>query len=591
MNFIEEIRDFYLKNLEVSREEGNFLKAPCPFCSARGFEEHPGTLSVYLNHESLFAGFFRCGNRCVPGGFHAHFGRLAKVRPESVPGFDPDREPYIPDIFYPAKNLNAEIKKFSAFMESGPYDYFRGFGVGGKTLTEMHVGYNGRYLVYPYFMDDGNCYAARCVFPDKREDHFWHGDEAFFLKEFRLFNLQDISRCEDGATFVTEGENNLLVLKEMGFPGVSVPSARDLEHIPQERFAFVRHVFLALGHTPEAWLAARDFATRVGYKVRILKWPSGLRRGYDLCSLAKEKGQETGKALSSMIKFSKPFSPFPSPDKERIRFLDFLNQDKGKGLLGLRSGFEKLDAALNGIQGINIMGGPPKAGKSCFTMQISTEIAREKTPVIYYDFENGRRKIYMRTLCRLSRQPEEAIRTKSLGSEASNRLKQALQVFNDMLPYFRVITDRKLTPEAVRRQIDFVQNETRSGDVLVVIDSLHKLPFQSLLERRTGIDGWLRHMEAIRDEQNASFLVISELSRDLEGGYSTTPNLGSFKESGDIEYSADTAMILMPEWNLADPVLKTERRARLWIVASRENSPGEVSGYRLEYPFWAFKEE
>ena len=98
-------------------------------------------------------------------------------------------------------------------------------------------------------------------------------------------------------------------------------------------------------------------------------------------------------------------------------------------------------------------------------------------------------------------------------------------------------------------------------------------------------------MEAIRDEHNVSFFVISELSRSEGGSYSEKPSLGSFKESGDIEYSADNAMILTPHWDPLAPISSEEKRSVLWLVASRENSPGKVADYVLEYPFWGFREE
>lgn len=142
----------------------------------------------------------------------------------------------------------------------------------------------------------------------------------------------------------------------------------------------------------------------------------------------------------------------------------------------------------------------------------------------------------------------------------------------------------------MRRQIDFIQNETRRDYTLVVVDSLHKLPFKDLSERRAGIDEWLRHMESIRDEKSVSFLVISELSRGEGGGYGGKPDLSSFKDSGDIEYSADNAMILTPDWDPLAPISSEEKRSILWLVASRENSPGKVAEYVLEYPFWGFRE-
>jgi len=250
-----------------------------------------------------------------------------------------------------------------------------------------------------------------------------------------------------------------------------------------------------------------------------------------------------------------------------------------------------MDNAMNGIRGINIMGGQPKAGKSCFFMQVSTEAAKRGMPVIYYDFENGREKTYMRTLCRLSQLSEEQLRQPELPPEEAERLSRTREEMKNLMNYFRVVTDRKLSPDVMRRQINFIKHETRLDQCLVVIDSLHKLPFKNLSERRTGIDEWLRIMESIRDEQNVSFLVISELSRAGEGGYNRTPDLGSFKESGDIEYSADNALILQPNWDLLDPLSSGVRESSLWLVASRESSPGKIADYALDFPYWGFKEQ
>ncbi len=590
MDYTEKIKKFYLKHVPGAKIEKQYLKAPCPFCQAKGVAK-PGILVVYLNPESFFSGYFRCLNKCRPGGFALYFCQLMGIDPNEVPGYDSDREPYVRDIIFPIKNLKPDIIKFVSLMSPSEYEYFSDFGVSKAVLDELKIGYNGRYLVYPYYLEDGHSYAARCILPTREEDNFWHGNEKYFSKDFQIFEASEIDRCEDGALFVTAGENNLLIIREMGYPGVAVPSASDLEIISPERLEFIDHVFIAVGNTPEEQLSARTLASRLGFKARILKWPSQFKRGYTLSRLAREKGKDFRLAFSSMIKASKSFSPFTSPDKEHKTFYEVLERDKGKDLLGLPSGFKKMDQAMNGIRGINIMGGPPKAGKSCFFMQVSTDMARLKTPVIYYDFENGRQKIYSRTLSRLSRCSEKDIRKNSADEKISGRLRKAHSEIRNMFQYFRVVTDRSLNPEIMSRQIDFLQHETRRDETVVVVDSLHKLPFKDLSDRRTGIDSWLRHMEAIRDEQNVAFFVVSELSRDSEGGYTKKPDLGAFKESGDIEYSADNAMILLPDWDPFDPISTSNRQSSLWLVASRENNPGKIATYHLEYPLWGFREE
>jgi replicative DNA helicase len=583
------IIDWYKEQLPQWTMQGHWLTAPCPFC-ARKKVPNPGRLAVHLNPESYFRGYFKCTANCLPGGFHLHFGRLMGIIPESVPGHDPEAEAFAVSAQYPARHLGPEVEQFTALLGADQQRYFTDFGVSTAALKELRVGFNGRYLVYPYFQDSGFAYAARCVMPGRDEDAFWHGNDTFSKEAFRIYNVQEIERCDGGALFITEKELNLLILKSLGYPAIAVPSADDLAGIPAERLSQVEHLFLLVANTPEARQSARALATQLGFKARILSWPADLKRGSELSHLAAETGAELKKRIAVMLQTSQSFSPFSSPSRERRQLSEFLEKEKGKTLLGIQTGFPKLDAALDGLRGINIMGGPPKAGKSCFFMQISSEIARRKVPVIYYDFENGRQKIYLRTLVRTSNLPEKRIRSGQLTPQESATLQTALEALDDMLPCFRVVTDRQLSPEIMRRHIDFIQHESRQDDLLIVLDSLHKLPFKSLTERRTGIDFWLRQIEAIRDEYRACFLVISELSRGKEGGYGAKPDMSSFKESGDIEYSADNALILMPDWDPLDPDGSGQRQSVLWLVASRENSPGRVAQYKMDYPYWRFQE-
>ncbi len=585
----EQIKAFYLEHLAHARIQGQLISAPCPFCKNKK-KEKPGTVVVHINPESYFAGYFHCLSRCVPGGFHFHFARLTSVDPARVPDFDPDDEGYVLDVQYPARHLQADIDQFASLMTRDQQDYFKGFGISDDILKEMKIGFNGRYLIYPYYQENGFAYSARCLLPGRMDDSFWHGNAEFAQAPFNLFNAPEVTRCESGALFITDGELNLLILKQLGYPAVAVPAPADLAAIQAERLARVKHIFLLVSQSPEARLNARELAVRLGFKARILNWPAQIKRGEHLAQLASNPTVDTAKAVALMLKQSSCFSPFSSPEKERRRLENFLEREKGKSLMGIETGFAKLDRALEGLRGINILGGPPKAGKSCFFMQISTEVARRKIPVIYYDFENGRQKIYLRTLVRLSQVTEKQIRQDNLPPDRSAELERAWEQMDAILSCFRVVTDRQLTPQTMRRHIDFIKHETRKDELLIVIDSLHKLPFKNLTERRTGIDSWLRQLESIRDEQNACFLVISEMTRGKGGGYGEKPDLSSFKESGDIEYSADNAMVLMPDWDPLASHTDGQRQSVLWVVASRESNPGQVSRYALNYPYWEFIE-
>ena len=583
------ITKFYLQQLPNAKLKNTQLQTACPFCAQQ--ERKEGRLTIHLNQESFFHGYFRCLNRCVPGGFPLHFARLSGISPTEAPGFDPDRDYFGREVDYPVKNINHELVGFSDKLTGEPLDFFQTASIHPEVLAELRIGYNGRYLVYPYIQADGNCYSARCVHPERPEDFFWYGDERFSSERFRLFNAPEIEHCENGALFLVEGEKNLLPLKQLGLPGIAVPTAADLDHLDPLRLAWIRTLFLWVNHTAESEAMARNFATRAGYKVRIIRWPEQAARNSSIFQLAAETSPHFQQQVFALLKEARAFSPFATPAGEFQSFHERLSRESGASYANLTSGFVKMDRALGGVHGINIMGGTPKAGKSAFFIQIASEMANRKIPVIYYDFENGRQKIYLRILSRLSRLAAERIKENSLPVEERQRLAQAHHSLRTMLHWLRVVNDRKLSPETMRRHIDFLRHETNADYTVVIIDSLHKLPFKDINQQRSGIDAWLRQLEAIRDELGAGFLVISELERGTDGQFDRQPNLGSFKGSGDIGYSADNAMVLLPEWDPFDDTPPENRRNELWLVASREQSPGRIASYRLDYPYWGFKEE
>jgi KaiC/GvpD/RAD55 family RecA-like ATPase len=589
MELNDKVTGFYKEHLPGSVIDGTILKGPCPFCNSRGREES-GSIVVYLGARSYFAGYFRCQSRCVPGGFAPHFARLSGIDPASVPGYDPDREPYVQSLKFPASNINQDIKKYQDKITLNVQTYFAKTGIGEDTLTELKIGYNGRYVVYPYFMQNGNCYAAHCIMPDNETERFWHGDQAFISNGLQIFNINDIEYCEDGALFLVEGEQNLLCLRELGFPGIAIPSAADLNSIDIKRFKYIRTLFMVMNHSPESVEAARTFAQQIGFKVRLLQWPPQKKRGFNLAQLAAEDLENFKGEVTKMVNGSKAFSPFRAPSHEYELFVGNIERQLSESYQALHTGLAGFDKAVGGIHGINILGGPPKAGKSCLGIQIGTDIARKKMGVLYYDFENGTQKIYQRTLSRLSRVPVDKIVSAQLEDEEKNRLEAAQAELRNMLQFFRVVNDRQINPVIMRRHVDFLRHETRREDTLVVIDSLHKLPFKDFAERRTGINAWLRELESIRDELQVGFLIISELTRHESGRYDGVPHMGLFKDSSDIEYTADNAMVFLPEWEAVDVKRGTERINSLWLVASRENSPGLIAKYRLDFPYWGFSE-
>ncbi|WP_136805491.1 DnaB-like helicase C-terminal domain-containing protein [Desulfosediminicola flagellatus] len=582
---------FYLKHLNGVWQDKGVYTAECPFCRDHGVTS-PGKLVVILNPDGFFHGYFRCLSRCTAGGFALRFGTLLNIDLAEVPGYDPDLDSPLNPADYPVSNHNGEMRACHDRLPDDVLTLFAKMHVGRDVLAQMQIGFNGRYITYPYVQADGNCYSLRCVFPDRPEDFFWQGDEHFSVDPYRIFNVQEIERCHGGTLFLCDGEESVLVLKNLGYPGVAVPQYQAFEAIDPEQFRDIHTLFIVARNSAESLGAAKDLAARIGYKVRILSWPAGTARNVGLADLAIEYGKEIRKVVGRMIRSSSAFSPFASPEREYLHFLQTLSGKQENAYNELRTGFPLLDLSLDGVHGINVIGGAPKVGKSAFTIQIASQMAEKGIPVLYYDFENGRQQVYQRILSRLSRIEVKQLGSGNLTDDENQRYEASCGKLKKMMQNFRVVNDRKLTPDLMRRHIDFIRHETRSQYTVVIVDSLHKLPFKEFSERRTGIDAWLRQMESIRDELQVSFLVISELTRGTaEKAYAETPHLGVFKGSGDIEYSADNAMVLFADNDQDDGNESRGRQSTLWIVASREHRPGPVARYMLDYPYWGFIEQ
>lgn len=581
------IADFYRKHLANGVEKENILSAPCPFCTSQS-KENQGKIIVFLNKTSLFFGYFRCLSGCMENGYVHWFASLAGISSDELPVVN-DADDFWHNSTFPNKNINVDIDGYIEKAMEERLSFFEDATVGKVVIRQLHVGFNGRYLVYPYKQIDGNIYSARCVHPDKNDDYFWYGDTEFAEGTTGLFNIDEIKRCAGGALFLCEGEENLLPIKQMGFPGVAYWDKRIIEKLDPEVFAPVSTVFIVPRNNHDSYSAAKVAATKIGYKVRILKWSQEYERDYSLYLYAVENKKDLTKHFGNMVQQSRPFSPFSTPEREHYSFLSAISEMAGEQYSNIQSGFTLLDDRLGGIHGINILGGGPKVGKSCFMIQIATTMAANGVPVLYYDFENGRQRIYQRTFIRMSRLENEQLLSMDLSDPEKKRYETTKKQFRQLLNNFRVVNDRKLSPEIMKRHIDFLRHETQNEYTVVVIDSLHKLPFKDLSEMRTGIDSWLRQFESIRDQLNVSFLIISELSRGEGGKYTDNPHMGAFKGSGDIEYSADNAMVLLPDWDHMKGEMDKRNNA-LWLVGSREHRPGLVGSYILDYPYWGFIE-
>ena len=232
-------------------------------------------------------------------------------------------------------------------------------------------------------------------------------------------------------------------------------------------------------------------------------------------------------------------------DPVAVRLKDgFPDPPKGLVLRSLPVLYDK----TGGLHGSWVIGGEPKQGKSALAWQVALDVSRNNDlPAIYYDLENSfgvmvdrTRQIYKGDLKR--------------AREATERI------------YYR---DTIRTLEADLQRIP--------APALVVVDHVQRLP-GNVEFRKAGLDRWIHRLDSLK-KRGYTVLMVSEINRN---NYNSDAYVGAFKETGEIEYAAETAIQLL--WG------PDRRLVEVHVVANRHRPHVGLVSLLERYNNWAFRE-
>lgn len=201
---------------------------------------------------------------------------------------------------------------------------------------------------------------------------------------------------------------------------------------------------------------------------------------------------------------------------------------------------------MGGMYGVVALAGEPKVGKSTLAWQIGLDVAR-KMPVIYYDFENGFAVLMNRTR----------------------------KIYQGDLERVRAVTSSLYVRDSIR-SLDADLARVQSP-ALVVVDPIQKLP-SSVQFKRAGLDRWIHRLEGLK-RRGFHILMVSEIGR---AHYGDEAHIGAYKETGEIEYSADTGLQLI-QGGANDQV-------EVHIVANRHHPHKGLSCVLQRKRAWIWKE-
>lgn len=282
-----------------------------------------------------------------------------------------------------------------------------------------------------------------------------------------------------------------------------------------------------------------------------------------------------------------PLKPLYQVAQETIEY-QLMRMNNERDPVRMLTGVAGIDGLTGGLyrKEMLVMGGLPSDGKTALSSFIAMNLALNGYHVLHFSFEMTGVQTIARFNTGYAQVESERQRIGGLREQDLKKMKDYAERLKKLPYYFTNISS--VTMEALRAQ---VMLRKRKGQCdMVLIDYLHMLaPAQKRGETPEAvIRATIIQLSSIAKEANCAMLVVSQLNRDVlkraDKGF--IPQMNDLRDSGAIEFVADSVVILNRPWRFD---LKTDKNGRstemlinLYMLKNRNGTTGVGEVYRNE---------
>ncbi len=253
--------------------------------------------------------------------------------------------------------------------------------------------------------------------------------------------------------------------------------------------------------------------------------------------------------------------------------LDYLHRHKGD-LLGVPSGFSKLDKLLGGFQksDLIILAARPGVGKTSLALNIAVNAAkRYGQRVAFFSLEMSSEQLVQRLLAAETGINQQRLRLGEINDDEWPMLMEAAGVLSETMLFIDdtpAVSALELRTKARRLQAEH-------GLDMVIVDYLQLMRSDTRSENRVQEISYIsRSLKSLARELEVPLIALSQLSRAVESRSDHKPVLSDLRESGAIEQDADVVMFIYREEMVKE---NTERKNIAdVIVAKHRNGPTDT---------------
>lgn len=209
---------------------------------------------------------------------------------------------------------------------------------------------------------------------------------------------------------------------------------------------------------------------------------------------------------------------------------------------GLPSGIKKLDKLIGCLQtGLHLLAAQPGEGKTTLVLQIGMNVIRSGYPVLFLSFEESLSRLALKAVCQRTNLKMKEF---AEGRQDLENLEDAVKNFHqefDML--YLMEGNSKLTLSKVKAKALQAMARKNTNKCLIIVDYLQRWASSrhEFSDFRHVVSALVSELRELALRLDSPVLAISSQNREGQG----RSNLTSLKESGELEYSADSAMFLV----------------------------------------------
>ena len=239
-----------------------------------------------------------------------------------------------------------------------------------------------------------------------------------------------------------------------------------------------------------------------------------------------------------------------------------------------KTGFENIDEFQFFTPGLYVIGATPAAGKTTFCWQLLEQLARKGERCIYCSYEMSRLELFSKSLARelFRRDFKTALTASQIRRGGASKALHEVRV--DFVVSGLKMSVLELQDETVDDLLNLLRPlcTDKAKAPVVCLDYLQIVP-TGRESTKLGIDDAVRKLKKFQRDTNTTFIVISSFNRT---NYAQSVSFESFKESGNIEYTADVVWALqlnvMNEIKGGELISETRRK----IDEAKKQQPRQI---------------